>query len=77
MAQPERDPFFDRKIKVMYTNYRGVKALRTITPKRIAYGRTAFHTEPQWLLECYDHNREGPRTYALKDCDFVNTQDNA
>lgn len=57
--------------KVDYTNHRGEMATRTITPLRVRWGKTEHHPVEQWLLDCFDHDREAPRTYALDDCDFV------
>lgn len=67
------DDALECKIKVRYRNHRGVVAVRTITPVRLRWGRTEYHPEPQWLLECYDHDRKAHRSYALADCDFTNS----
>lgn len=61
-------------IKVKYTNYHGITAVRTITPNRIEWGSDPFHPDDQWLLICWDHDKKAQRTYALKDCDFINIQ---
>lgn len=58
-------------IKLDYTNHRGETATRTITPLRVRWGKTEHHPVEQWLLDCYDHDREATRTYALDDCDFT------
>lgn len=58
-------------IRVDYTNHRGETATRTITPLRVRWGKTEHHPVEQWLLDCFDHDRDATRTYALDDCDFV------
>ena len=37
-------------VQILYTNYRGETAIRTIFPLEIWYGSTDWHPEPQWLL---------------------------
>lgn len=54
-------------IKVLYTNYRGQTAIRTIVPLRIYFGSTEYHSRQQWLLELWDIERAALRTYALKE----------
>ena len=57
-------------IGVLYRNYRGEVAERHITPLSVRFGVSEHHTTPQWLLQCWDHDRQAERTYALRDCDF-------
>lgn len=57
-----------KPVELTYTNYRGETAKRTITPKRVWFGSTEWHTEPQWLLTAYDHDKQADRDFAL--CDF-------
>ena len=40
---------------------------RTITPKRIWWGATDWHPEPQWLLTAFDAEKQADRDFALKD----------
>lgn len=54
-------------IKIVYTNYRGETAIRQIIPKRIWFGSTDWHPEPQWLLDAYDMDKEAERTFAVLD----------
>lgn len=58
-------------IKVLYTNWRGEVALRTIVPIGIRYGSTDWHPEPQWLLHVHDVDKGAEREYALRDCVFA------
>lgn len=54
-------------VNIVYTNYRGETGLRKIIPKRIWFGSTDWHPEEQWLLDAYDVNKNGDRSFALKD----------
>lgn len=67
-------PMTPRQINLTYTNWRGEKAVRLVMPKRLWFGTTEFHPEPQWLLEVYDIEKQAFRDYALKDCDFTTTE---
>ena len=61
-AAPEGQP-----VTLTYTNWRGETAERTITPKRIWFGSTDWHPEPQWLLTAFDAEKQANRDFALKD----------
>ena len=54
-------------VKVLYRNYRGEEAVRTITPESIQWGEAEWHPGEQWLLWCYDCDKEAVRTFAMKD----------
>ena len=60
--QPEGEP-----VTLTYTNWRGETARRTLTPKRIWWGATDWHPEPQWLLTAFDAEKQADRDFALKD----------
>lgn len=53
--------------RIIYTNYRGETAERSITPKRVWYGITDWHPEPQWFLTAFDHDKNADRDFALTD----------
>jgi len=57
----------EKAVRVLYTNYRGETALRTIVPERMYFGSTEWHPEPQWLLEALDLEKGQNRTFAMKD----------
>ena len=57
----------EKAVRILYTNYRGETALRTIVPERIYFGSTQWHPEEQWLLEAEDSEKGVMRTFALKD----------
>lgn len=54
-------------IRFTYTNWRGETAERRVLPRRLRYGATKWHPEPQWLLVAYDLDKEAERDFALKD----------
>lgn len=37
-------------VTLTYRNWRGEVAERTIIPRRVWFGSTEWHPEPQWLL---------------------------
>jgi predicted DNA-binding transcriptional regulator YafY len=58
----------DKKIvKIVYTNWRGETAERTIEPIQIWFGGTEWHKEEQWLLKATDVEKGAERDFALKD----------
>lgn len=56
----------ERVVTVTYTNDRGETASRRIVPDRIAWGCSPWHPDWQWLLHCYDLEKQAHRTFALK-----------
>lgn len=62
LAFPACDP-----VTLTYRNWRGQVAERTIIPRRVWFGSTAWHHEPQWLLTAWDKEKNVERDFALKD----------
>ena len=60
------DPPAGAFVLIDYTNYRGERGKRTITPKYLRFGSTSYHPEPQWLVEAVDVEK-GPRSFAVRD----------
>ncbi|WP_395175765.1 hypothetical protein [Roseibium alexandrii] len=60
-----------RSIRFVYTNWRGETAERWATPSKIWWGRTGYHTELQWLMTAFDHDKGAERDFALADCRFL------
>jgi predicted DNA-binding transcriptional regulator YafY len=50
-----------------YTNHRGERAWRSVTPISIRFGSTEWHPEAQWLLRAYTVDRGAEREFAMKD----------
>lgn len=56
-----------KNVKILYTNWRGEKAWRTILPENIYFGSTEYHPEEQWLLKAFDVEKNAYRDFAVKD----------
>lgn len=54
-------------VKVFYTNHKGETATRLVWPIMLWYGKTKWHPEPQWLLECFDEEKGQKRDFAMSD----------
>lgn len=57
----------EKKVKVVYRNWKGVTSERTIIPGKVFFGSNEYHSEPQWLLECLDVEKAAGRTFAMAD----------
>ena len=57
----------EKTVEIVYTNWKGITALRHIIPKGIFFGSTEWHTEEQWLLNAFDVDKQADRAFALKD----------
>lgn len=62
-------------IKVKYTNYRGETRVREIIPLNVLFKSTRYHPELQYMLECFDVEKNEIRIYSLKDCNFTETEE--
>lgn len=56
-----------KNVEILYTNWRGETALRTILPQDIYFGSTQWHSEEQWLLKATDLEKNAERIFAVKD----------
>lgn len=56
-----------KPLKILYTNWRGGTAIRTVLPIRVYWGATEWHSQEQWLMESYDFDRCERRTFAMRD----------
>ena len=54
-------------VKIDYTNWRGERGERTITPFYVAFSTSEWHPEPQWVLYALDVGKGEPRVFAMKD----------
>lgn len=54
-------------VVIDYTNHRGERSERTILPQRMFFGANEWHTDPQWLVEAMDIEKNALRTFALRD----------
>lgn len=58
-------------MRMMYTNYKGQRELRTVIPERIVYSEADEWHPAGWRLEAYCLDRKAPRAFFLADCQFV------
>ena len=65
MSAPQVQP--GAPVTLTYTNWKGETAQRTIIPRRVWWGSTEWHPEPQWLLTAFDVDKGSERDFALKD----------
>lgn len=54
-------------VKIIYTNWKGETAERTIRPIELWFGETEYHPEAQWLLRALDLDKNEERNFAMKD----------
>lgn len=54
-----------RDIVIDYTNWKGVRAIRTIRPLDMWFGRNEYHMEPQFLLRAMDVDNQEVRDFAM------------
>ena len=56
-------------VTILYTNHRDETEWRRIAPKTrsIRFGSTRWHTDPQWLIDVIDLDKDADRTFALRD----------
>lgn len=55
----------NEEVIIDYTNWKGQRSARRIVPKRIYFGTTAYHKEPQWLLVAHCRVKNEERTFAI------------
>lgn len=56
-----------RLLRIDYTNWRGVRAIRLVAPIRIVFMATQWHPGPQYLLEAVDVEKGETRLFAMRD----------
>lgn len=65
MSAAQIDP--TQAVTIRYTNYRGETGVRTIVPISISFTSNEWHTDPQWILEAHDMDKNQTRSFAMKD----------
>jgi predicted DNA-binding transcriptional regulator YafY len=55
------------RVVIDYTNYKGERSERLITPQGIRFGSNRWHPDEQWLLQAVDSFKDAERTFALTD----------
>lgn len=59
------------EILLDYTNWEGKQGIRRVQPKKIVWGSTQWHPEPQWLLVGIDVEKNAERQFAMKDINMM------
>lgn len=54
-------------VQIDYTNWRGERGKRNITPIGTWFGKTDWHNVPQWFMKAMDQDKKQIRDFALKD----------
>lgn len=54
-----------RRVIIDYSDWRGKRSLRCITPLSIEWAANERHPEPGWLLTAHDHGKSAIRIFAL------------
>jgi predicted DNA-binding transcriptional regulator YafY len=57
----------NQKVKILYTNWKGITSYRNIVPKSVEFKSTEWHPEEQWILNAFDVDKQADRAFALKD----------
>jgi len=55
------------EVTIIYTNWKGKTAKRTIIPQKVWFGYTDWHKDDQWLLKALDVSKDAERDFAMKD----------
>ncbi len=65
-ARHDVEIIFNTETHFLYVNHRNEPSECRVIPRRLLYGSAEWCPEPQWLLECWDLDRNDYRTFALK-----------
>ena len=57
----------NKKIIILYTNWKGETKYRNIIPISIEFKSTEWHKEQQWILNAIDIDKNAKRSFAIKD----------
>lgn len=56
-----------RPVRILYTNWQGETAWRTVYPRHCWYGTTEWHLRPQWFMHALDAEKGESRDFAMND----------
>ena len=54
-------------VEIDYTNYKGIRRIRTIIPFKIKFCTSEWHPEKQWILFATDIETKTLKQFAIKD----------
>jgi predicted DNA-binding transcriptional regulator YafY len=55
-----------RVVIIDYTNHRGERRERRVSPNYLMFGTHEYHPEAQWLLDAWDVEKGAYRTFAVQ-----------
>ena len=55
------------EVELDYTNWKGERRWRRVLPRKLWYGMTNYHREPQWFIRAVDLEKNATRDFALRD----------
>ena len=55
------------RIEFDYTNYRNISSRRKVNVLGIRWGVSKYYSTPQWLVNCFDLEKEEKREFSLKE----------
>ena len=64
--QADNRPFADKVVVVDYTNYRGDRAWRLLSPHNFTFAKTQYHPRDQFLFAAFDLIKGEERTFAME-----------
>jgi hypothetical protein len=56
-----------KPLRILYSNYKGVTAWRSIIPGQIRFAVTEHHPEAQWIMDAHDVEKDAARSFAMRD----------
>ncbi len=72
MKGEEKEPLtFERPSKSLcvfidYTNWKGERRVREVSPVNISFTRTEHHPKTEWILRAWDVEKRAYRDFAMK-----------
>jgi len=52
-------------VLINYTNWRGERRWRQVRPIRIAYEKSKWHSQTQWIMHAFDCETETNREFSM------------
>jgi predicted DNA-binding transcriptional regulator YafY len=65
----------EKEVKILYTNWKGKKAWRTILPIELTFSSNEWHKEKQWIIKAIDKEKNQERTFTCKDIEAWKTKE--
>lgn len=67
MSAKPQVPYHQMNVEIDYTNWRGERRKRVISPMKLTWGFTEWHPANQWLLLAMDCEDRKTKEFAMKD----------